>query len=60
MTMKGVTPLLRAAVHIKPHRKTPLALFRQAAAYERKPGGNPADEAPFAPKLLCVRGFFKK
>lgn len=57
MTMKGVALLLRAVVHIKPHRKAPLALFRQATAYRRKPGGNPADEAS---KLLCVRGFFKK
>lgn len=60
MPMKGVAPLLRAVVHIKPHRKAPLALFRQATAYKRKPGGNPADEVPFAPKLLGVRGFLKK
>lgn len=51
MTMKGVATSLRAVVHWKPHRKAPLALFRQATAYKRKPGGNPADEAPFAPKL---------
>lgn len=46
--MKGVAPSLRAVVHIKPHRRAPLALFRQATAYKRKAGGITADEAPFA------------